>query len=439
MDRQSLEDIANISSTIVDSVRENGEAIIARDATRDSRFKNSKSVKIHNIMLVMCVPLMKRGRLIGILYLDNTRVPSDLSRLELTFVRAFASQVALVLEWARAMGRLQDANYELSKRVETKYSYPNIIGPGPEMQEVFGLAEQAARTSQPLLITGETGSGKDMIANLIHQLGPRKDRPLVRTTFAEMPPDLLESTIFGIEKEVATGVAGRPGLFERAEGGTLVLSEIGDLSITAQIKLLRVLDHGLFERVGGTRTMKADVRVISATNRDLKQAIERKEFREDFLYRIQGFRIHLPPLRKRRGDLPYLIDHFMDSCCREFGRPNMRLSGEARSTLIRQEWPGNVRQLKQTIRQAFPKAEGNVITEQDLDLERPEGAASGGSPDGALDDKPLPAALRAYERRRIVKALVNAEWVKTRAAAALGIHESTLRQKIKKYDIAPGG
>ncbi|MFH1219336.1 MAG: sigma 54-interacting transcriptional regulator [Candidatus Eisenbacteria bacterium] len=436
MDKESVKEAISISRSIVESVRSTRESVIASDATIDPRFKNSKSVKIHNVMSVMCVPLMREDALVGIIYLDNRDVPSDFSRLERAFVDAFANQVVLAIENARNVGKLYDDVADLKARAGERYSFANIIGPGKEMQEVFRQVEKAAKSSITVLVTGESGTGKELIAGLLHQLSPRRDKPLVKVNCAAIHRDLLETELFGIEKHVATGIAPRSGFFERADGGTVLLDEVGDMPLTTQTKVLRVLAEKEFERVGGSKVLKIDVRVISATNQDLKDLIKRDRFRRDLYYRLNAMHIHLPPLRERISDLPILVDRFVKKYAAENSKGTMQISRATLDVLMRYPWPGNVRELEKFVEHAVVVADGSEIRVEHFPREVLATVTGlGGEIAAFASAGPLPEVVRQVERDLIRRALDDAGGVKTVAANRLGIHESTLRKKMKALGI----
>jgi Nif-specific regulatory protein len=438
MDKESLNEVISVSGSIIESVRSTGEPVIASDATQDPRFKNSKSVRIHNIMSVMCVPLTMGDRLLGIIYLDSGGVPSDFSGLEKAFVEAFANQVSLAISNARFVGKLYDSVSDLRLRAGEKYNFDNIIGPGKKMQEVFRQVEKAAKSTISILLTGENGTGKELIAGLVHELSPRREKPLVKVNCAAIQRDLLETELFGIEKRVATGISPRSGFFERANGGTIFLDEVGDMPAATQMKVLRVLAEKEFERVGGSKVLKVDVRVISATNQDLKGLIERDLFRRDLYYRLNGMRIDLPPLRERIDDLQVLVDYFVGKYAVQNSKGRMHVLPQVMKLLAGYSWPGNVRELENCIEHAVVVADGAGIGIEHLPEEILESVGTSVSMVRVgSGSQLLPEAVRRLERRYILSALEEAGWVKTVAAHMLGIHESTLRKKMKVLDIHP--
>ncbi|HXT60186.1 MAG TPA: sigma-54 dependent transcriptional regulator, partial [Pirellulales bacterium] len=294
-------------------------------------------------------------------------------------------------------------------------------------------------TREPVLILGESGTGKERIANAIHGNSPRADRPLIKVNSAALSPTLLESELFGHERGSFTGaVARRIGRFEQAQGGTIFLDEIGDLDIDLQAKLLRVLQTGEFERVGGNETVVADVRVISATNCDLRSLIAEQKFREDLYYRLNVVSIELPPLRERRDDIPLLAEHVVARLANKYGWPQLALSPEAMDWLSAQPWPGNVRELQNVLARAAALARGRLILIDDLKplWHLPGDAAPAARP---IESMSLREILAETERRVIAEALQQASWNRTRAAQSLGISRRQLFDKIRQYDLQPGG
>ena len=315
-----------------------------------------------------------------------------------------------------------------------KYSHRNIVGPGTRMQDVFRQVKKAARTDTNILLTGENGTGKDLVAGLIHELSPRKNAPFVIVNCPAISKDLVESELFGIEKSVATGVAPRSGFFERADGGTIFLNEIGDVPLATQVRVLRVIENKEFERVGGTKVIRVNVRVISATNRDLIQLIEEGSFRKDLYFRVNHIQIQLPSLTERMEDLPDLVDHFVKEYAAKNSRPVKRVSSETLDVLGKYHWPGNVRELEKCIERAVVFADGVEIGVGDLPEDITK-AATMSSSLPALPAGSLPDMVAELEKLRIQEALEEERWVILRAARRLGIHESTLRKKMKQYGI----
>jgi DNA-binding NtrC family response regulator len=308
------------------------------------------------------------------------------------------------------------------------------------MQQAFRQVEKAAASSITVLLTGESGTGKELIAGLLHELSPRRGKPLVKVNCAAIHRDLLETELFGIEKHVATGVAPRSGFFERADGGTVFLDEIGDMPLVIQTKVLRVLADKEFERVGGSKVVKVDVRVISATNQDLKDLIKKGLFRNDLYFRLNAMRIHLPPLRQRLDDLEVLVEYFTRKYAAENSKPAMRVSPAALEVLRRYAWPGNVRELEKCVEHAVVVADGAQIEPAHFPREILEAVAPAAhkAPADACAEGPMPEIVRQTERDLITRALRESGGIKTLAARRLGIHESTLRKKMKSMGISLG-
>jgi two-component system NtrC family response regulator len=326
--------------------------------------------------------------------------------------------------------RLYAENRALREELKSRHRIEGIIGESGQMVDVISLARRVAASEATVLIRGESGTGKELIAKAIHYASPRAARPLVRVNCAALPENLLESELFGHEKGSFTGaIAARKGRFELADTGTLFLDEIGDLPLHLQAKLLRVLQEREFERVGSSQTIKVNVRILSATHRDLESLMRAGQFREDLYYRLNVVTILVPPLRERRQDLPAFMDHFLKLFADKNGKTLRGFSREARDALLRYDYPGNVRELENLVERAVVLCRSEVIGRGDLPLTLEE-------PD-ALDEPQtqLAAAVEGLERRMIKEALKRADGVQTRAADLLGITERALRYKLKKYGL----
>jgi two-component system NtrC family response regulator len=300
------------------------------------------------------------------------------------------------------------------------------------MAELVQLAGRIASSQATVLIQGETGTGKELMARLVHQLSPRVHRPLVVVNCAAIPETLLESELFGHEKGAFTGAMQRRiGRFEQADGGTLFLDEIGELTPPVQVKLLRFLQEREFQRVGGERTLKADVRIISATHQDLDARVKEGRFREDLFYRIHVVTLKVPPLRERREDIPILLDHFIEKYARENQKAIEGVSREARDQLMRYDYPGNVRELENIIERAVVISQDPMISTHDLPFQECLETEGSGEPDQSGN---LHEAMENLERRMIREALEQAESNQSQAARLLGLSERMLRYKLKKYE-----
>jgi len=344
--------------------------------------------------------------------------------------------------------RLRREQGERRRRLIQRYDVENIVGQSRPMQEVFRLIHKVAATDATVLILGESGTGKELVARAIHYHSPRRQGPLVPVNCGAIPEELLESELFGHEKGAFTGaIRSRAGRFELAEGGTVFLDEIGDMSPMLQVKLLRVLQEHQFERIGSTRTIKADIRVIAATHQDLKKQVEQGHFREDLYYRLNVVPIKVPPLRERRSDIPLLCEHFLTRLAAQKGLARKTLHPEVKDRLMRYDWPGNVRELENLLERMVILAEGDQILPEDLpprlagelpplpaEDPPPEPAAQPELPEEGLD---FNQAVDAFERRLIIQALERTGWVKNRAANLLRLNRTTLVEKIKKKGITP--
>ena len=329
--------------------------------------------------------------------------------------------------------RLLAENRELREALRERHRVEGIIGESGRMQEVLSLILRVAPSDATVLIRGESGTGKELIAKAIHYASARAAGPLVTVNCAALPEHLLESELFGHEKGAFTGAqALRRGRFELAHGGSLFLDEIGDVPPHLQVKLLRVLQEREIERVGASRPLPVDVRLIAATHRDLEEMVRRGEFRDDLYYRINVVTIAVPPLRERREDIPPLLDHFLAKFARANGKTIRGLTREARDALLRYDYPGNVRELENLIERAVVLTRDAVIGAGDLPLSLTEREKETG------DSGSLTAAVEGLERRLIRAALARADGVQTRAAELLGISERVLRYKLKKYGLSGG-
>jgi Nif-specific regulatory protein len=351
----------------------------------------------------------------------------------------------LVRENRRLQEQLAQYVGMLSTEAHSDFNFGAIVGDSPALRDVLARVEQVAQTLSTVLLRGETGTGKEMVARAIHINSPRESRPFVRVNCAALAPGVLESELFGHEKGAFTGaVARRLGRFELADGGTLFLDEVGDLPGDVQVKLLRVLQEREFERVGGSETIKVDVRVISATHRDLEKQIADGTFREDLYYRLNVFPIVLPPLRERTGDIPLLAEHFVQKYARNAGKNVRGVDAGAVAALVGYPWPGNVRELENVIERALILARGTEVAAGDLEFTRraplPSAAPAAASPPGAAarvtdGARPLQERLHEQERAAIIAAIDKAQGNIAHAARDLGINRSTLYYRLRKHSL----
>ncbi|OPZ78745.1 MAG: Nitrogen fixation protein VnfA [bacterium ADurb.Bin431] len=327
--------------------------------------------------------------------------------------------------------KLLTENVILKQQLRQENRLQNIIGNSREMRELYEKVAQVAHAPTTVLLRGESGTGKELVAQAIHYNSPRSEAPFIRVNCAAIPENLIESEFFGYEKGAFTGaVARKKGRFELADGGTIFLDEIGDLSPMTQVKLLRVLQEHEFERVGGLETIKVDVRIIAATHADIEELMARGAFREDLYYRLNVFTIFLPPLRERKGDILLLADHFMLKYGRQHGKSIQRISTPAIDMLMRYHWPGNVRELENCIERAVLVCEDQVIHSYHLPPTLQTAESS-----GTLPRWSLPEAVASHEKELIQEALKSCRGIRARAARMLGITERIITYKINRYKI----
>ena len=331
-------------------------------------------------------------------------------------------------------------NLRLRDVVETRYNFGNIVGKSKRMQEVFELVKKMAPSSATVLIEGESGTGKELVAKSIHFNSPRKDKPFIAVNCSALSENLLESELFGHEKGAFTGaIAMKKGRFELADSGTLFLDEIGELSQNLQVKLLRVLQERAFERVGGIRPVPVNIRIIAATNKNLKHETEQGRFREDLYYRLNVLYLVLPPLRDRVEDIRLLVDHMIEKYASE-RRPDQQVTGvdqDVNRLLYGYSWPGNVRELENAIERAMVLCPGNIIRVSDLPKEFKKSIGHSLHLEGISENAKLYETLDMVEKLMIERALATSHNVQSRAAELLGIGKSGLNQKLKKYGIKP--
>lgn len=333
------------------------------------------------------------------------------------------------------MRSLERENHELRREVRKKYNFDKIIGKTAVMTEMFDRINAVAQTSSTVLIRGDNGTGKELIAHAIHYNSDRSKGPFVKVNCGVLSDSLLESELFGHVKGAYTGaIKDKMGRFELANGGTLFLDEIGDITPNMQIKLLRVLQEKEFERVGGNDTIKVDVRIIAATNRNLEEAILLKEFRQDLYYRLNVIPVLVPPLKDRKDDIPLLISHFINKFNAEFGKKIVGVDDAAMSALMNYEWPGNIRELENVLERATVLSRSEMLTMKDF----PETIGMNNDKFPAVDineDDTLVELVEEFEKALILKALSDFGHNKLRTAEKLGIHRSTFMSKLKKYGI----
>jgi transcriptional regulator with GAF, ATPase, and Fis domain len=346
----------------------------------------------------------------------------------------------ILITFKRALDyrNLKRENINLRSQLKKKYRFENIIGDNEKMQRIFELIEKVADSDSTILILGESGTGKELIAKAIHYNSYRREGPFVPVNCAAIPSELLESELFGHEKGAFTNaIRTRIGRFELANGGTVFLDEIGDMSPILQSKLLRVLQERQFERIGGIKTIKTDIRVIAATHQDLKLAVEQKRFREDLYYRLNVIPIHVPPLREKKSDIPLLVHHFLDHFNKSKKKKIKGMTNETLERLLQYDWPGNARELENTIERLVILLDNDVITPQDLP-EKFQNLSPGDFSKGVEipeEGISLDIAVNEFEKKLILQALIKTGWVKNKAARLLNLNRTTLIEKIKRQNL----
>ena len=394
------------------------------------------------------LPLISRNRAIGTLVLARLR-DDAFSQADISFLAQVAKQIALAVENALAYREIRELKEQLSKEklyledeIRTEMNFAQIIGNSASLRRVLKHVETVAPTDSTVLIYGETGTGKELIARGIHDLSPRRSKPFVKLNCAAIPTGLLESELFGHEKGAFTGaIAQRIGRFEVADGGTIFLDEIGEIPLELQTKLLRVLQEREFERLGSSRTLRTDARLIAATNRDLEAMVAEQKFRSDLFFRLNVFPVHVPPLRERQGDIPLLVRHFTQQFSRRMNKVIETIPSATMDALCRYHWPGNIRELQNVIERAVIISAGPALSVDVADLKFPKvshpeerAAAPNPTTNGALHN-----LLAETERQQILQTLKHCNWVVAGphgAAARLGMNRSTLQVRIRKLGIS---
>jgi len=417
-------------------VLDNKKHLIASDLSKEQRFFTDKILFEEGIISYIVTPLMSREKVIGTLNLGG-ETPNKFQEIDVDFLSLVAKQIALAIDNARSheeieklKNQLEMENISLKEEIKTEHNFEEIIGNSKVLRQVLRQVEMVAKTDSTVLIRGDTGTGKEQISRAIHNLSMRNQRPLIKVNCPAIPPGLIESELFGHEKGAFTGALTKKiGKFELADGGTIFLDELGDLPLEAQAKLLRVLQEREFERVGGTDTHKVDVRVISATNRDLEITVKEGRFRADLYYRLNVFPIALPNLKERKEDIPLLTRYFTQKYAIKLGREIKSISEGAIETLKNYSWPGNIRELENIVERAVIFSTG-----QTLHINKNLFGSLSETP--STEDKLL--KLEENEREHIIKVLNQTNWKihgDKGAAKILGINPNTLRSRMGKLGI----
>jgi Nif-specific regulatory protein len=416
-----------VSDFISDSVLREGHGVLARDVSTNRELKHRQSLEDIGAQSIVCVPVRCNERIVGLIHLYSTDPTRPLTTDDLEFTLAVAHQLAVSQANLQQRSELVGENQRLREnlRVETE-----LIGQSAAVQRIIEMIRKVAPSNATVLIRGESGVGKELVARAIHLNSPRKNGPFVCLNCAALTETLLESELFGHEKGSFTGATEQKiGKFEAAHRGTLFLDEIGEMTPNTQSKLLRVLEGHPFERVGGGRSIQVDVRVVAATNRELESAVQENAFRRDLYFRLRVVEVVVPPLRDRREDVALLAEHFLARFGRELGRRATRIHDDAMQRLMQYEWPGNIRELKNVIERAVVLGGDDEIRASDILL---SSLAAPQSPTGEY----RPLTIEDLEREHIAATLTHTNWNKSQAAAILAIERSTLDRKIQRYGLS---
>jgi Nif-specific regulatory protein len=383
----------------------------------------------------ICAPITLEGRTVGAVGIDLRFKPDRDYNRAVKFLGVVGSMIAQGLKVQRLIRadkqRLVDENMHLRQELKERYDFSNLVGTSGPMRQVYEQISQVAPTNTTVMLRGESGTGKELIAHAIHYNSARAKKPFIKVSCAALPHDLIESELFGYEKGAFTGAhALKKGRFEAAEGGTLFLDEIGELNLATQVKLLRVLQEREYERLGGTETIRANFRLVAATNKDLEKAITAGEFREDLYYRLNVFAIFVPPLRERKPDLLLLADHFLEKFAREHGKAVKRISTPAIDMLTSYHWPGNVRELANVVERAVVVCDAQVVHAHHLPPTLQTAEASGTALTSTLRD-----SMTAFEKDALQDALKSARGNRAKAARLLGTTERIFNYRVRKYGI----
>ncbi|HLK35355.1 MAG TPA: sigma-54-dependent Fis family transcriptional regulator, partial [Polyangiaceae bacterium] len=426
--REALSEASGaISDSIVRKVIESGRPVIVSDALSDSQFNRSESVLALRLSSVMCAPLVSQGHVQGVIYVGNDRVKGLFQRNQLDVLSIFASQASLILQNAMLLSALRADKEKLVAELKDK-RFGEIIGACPSMLEVFRKLQKVATTDISVLITGETGTGKELIAREIHRRSNRVSGPFVVINCGAIPENLIESELFGHVKGAFTGaVASRPGKFQTASGGTLFLDEIGELPLNLQVKLLRALQERVVFRVGDTKAEKVDIRVVAATNRVLEEEIRAGRFREDLYYRLNVVNIYLPPLRERGDDVLIIAKALLSKHAEELGGHVQGFTPQALAAIKKNPWPGNIRQLENRIKKALVLCDKSLLGPEDLDLGK----------EGDSSIVPLEKAKEEFQRKYVLEVLERNNGNRTQTARDLGVDPRTIFRYLEREANAP--
>ncbi len=429
---EQLGDVVRISTSVVHRVLQTGEPVLVHEALEDERFSGAESIVVQRIKSIACVPLRLKNRQIGAIYMDCLTDRSRFKQENLPFLEAFSNLAAVAIENARLYQTLRDENRQLRSELQRIHGFAEMIGQSPPMRKLYAIMERVLDNDATVLIQGESGTGKELVARAIHYSGHRQKKPFLALFCGSLPDTLLESELFGYKKGAFTGaVADKAGLFEAADGGTLFLDEVGDLSPSLQTALLRVLQEGDVKRIGENSVRHVDVRILSATNKPVKQLIKDGSFREDLYYRLNTITLTTPPLRDRGMDIPLLANFFLDKYAVGRREHIKGFTPEAIDAMRAHTWPGNVRELQNTIERAVVMTMGDFVGVDDMNL--------------PVGDKPLKRSyhemlnegqtLADIERRVVEEAMKACEGNVSETARRLGVSRGWIHNRLKEWDL----
>ncbi|MBC8492116.1 MAG: sigma 54-interacting transcriptional regulator [Candidatus Marinimicrobia bacterium] len=423
--QETISDITQVSTSIIRNAISENQPILTHDAQEDPRFSGSESVIFQQINSAACVPLTLNDKPLGAIYLDSRVDREKFNQETLVFLMAFANYAAMAIENVIEFEKLKEENILLQKEVRRLYAFEEIIGKSPKMQDIFNIMSRIMNSDISVLLEGESGTGKELVARALHYNSHRREKPFVAQFCGNLAESLLESELFGHKKGSFTGaINDKKGLFEYADGGTFFLDEISEISPQIQAKLLRVLQNGEIRRVGETESIRVNVRIISATNRDLHEEVKKGNFREDLYYRLNVIQINMPALRERHGDISLLTKHFLKKFAKKSGDTQKRLCREALKVLEIYHWPGNVRELENCLERAIVLSSGMEITVEDLFIPKTK------------DEEKGRRTLKEIEKDIVLKTLEEETGNKTRTAEVLGVSLRWLHYKLNEWDIS---
>ena len=427
MSKETISDIQNLSTSAVNQVLKDNKPLLSIDAQSDDRFAGSESVLVQQIKSVLCTPLILNGSSMGVIYADSRVSTKQFDRTSLEFLKAFSRQASIAITNSQILENLKSENKLLKKQISESKLFPDIIGKSDSMRRIFDLVRDIADSTASILIEGESGTGKEMIARALHFQSIRSKNLFLPIFCGSLSENLLESELFGHKKGSFTGATeNKKGLFEEADQGTVFLDEIADITPTLQTKLLRVIQEGEVKRVGETQIRNVDVRIISATNKDLRSEVDKGNFREDLYYRLNVINIKMPPLRERRNDIPLLADHFIKYYAEKNKKNIHSLSKNALKDLSEYHWPGNVRELENAIERAVILAKESELDSDLFQLAKVE------------TQLPLGKSLDEINKYAIIKTIEMLGNNRTKAAKVLGVSRRWLQYRLKDWGMVDG-